>query len=273
MTVEDQEGSAQSKTRRDPVTWNDLKTNPGAVGLESVLFEISKLRVLSQWSLPADLFKPIAPSVVRLYRERAATDALYELRRHPAATRYTYLAAFCQQRQAEIIDSLIELLILVVRRIETTANKRIGKQVVEEMRNKVDNKPRLLRQVAQASLNGPEKTIREGIYPVMSQKQCEAIVSEKETKDTFHDRVYLRMRSSYRDHYRRMMPGLFQMLEFCSNNDAHQPVVEAIAFLKRSLGTPGVWYPAEEHPPLDGVVRPLWHDLVVEKDAQGEIGR
>ena len=266
----DQDEPEQSKTRPDRVRWSDLKTSPGAIGLESVLFETDKLRVLSQLALPADLFGQVSPSVVRLYRERAATDTLYELRRHPDATRYTYLAAFCQQRQAEIIDSLIELLILVVRRIETTANKRVGKQVIEEMRNKVDNKPRLLRRVAQAALNGPEKTIREGIYPVMSQKQCEAIVSEKETKDTYHDRVYLRMRSSYRDHYRRMMPGLLQMLEFCSNNDAHQPVVEAIAFLKRSLGTSGVWYPAEEHPPLDGVIRPLWHDLVVEKDAQGE---
>jgi hypothetical protein len=137
------------------------------------------------------------------------------------------LAAFCQQRQAEIIDSLIELLILVVRRIETTANKRVGKQVVEEMRNKVDNKPRLLRRVAQASLNGPEKTIREGIYPVMSQKQCEAIVSEKETKDTYHDRVYLRMRSSYRDHYRRMMPGLLTgshgiLAFFCAARTQHE---------------------------------------------------
>jgi Tn3 transposase DDE domain len=268
--VLDQNEPEPSKTRPDRVRWTDLKTSPGAIGLESVLFETDKLRVLSQLALPADLFQQVSPSVVRLYRERAATDTLYELRRHPDATRYTYLAAFCQQRQAEIIDSLIELLILVVRRIETTANKRVGKQVVEEMRNKVDNKPRLLRRVAQASLNGPEKTIREGIYPIMSQKQCEAIVSEKETKDTYHDRVYLRMRSSYRDHYRRMMPGLLQMLEFRSNNDAYQPLVEAIAFLKRSLGTAGVWYPVEEHPPLDGVVRPLWHDLVVEKDAQGE---
>jgi TnpA family transposase len=268
--VEDQEGSAQSKTRQDPVTWNDLKTNPGAVGLESVLFEIDKLRVLSQLTLPADLFKPIAPSVVRLYRERAATDTLYELRRHPDATRYTYLAAFCQLRQAEIIDSLIELLLLVVRRIETTANKRVGKQVIDEMRNRVDNKPRLLRKVAQAALDGPEKTIREGIYPVMSQKQCEAIVNEQEEKNSYHGRLYERMRTSYSRHYRRMLPGLLNMLEFRSNNDAHQPLIEAIALLKRSLGTGGAWYPSEEHPPLDGVVRPLWHNLVVEKDAQGE---
>jgi hypothetical protein len=265
----DQDEPGPSKTRPERVHWNDLKTNPGAIGLESVLFETDKLRVLSQLTLPNDLFKQVSPSVVRLYRERAATDTVYELRRHPDATRYTYLAAFCQLRQAEIIDDLIDLLILVFRRIETTANKRIGKQVVDEARNKVDNKPRLLRRVAQAALDGPEKTIREGIYPVMSPKQCEAIVSE-ETKETYHDRVYQRMRSSYRDHYRRMMPGILQMLEFRSNNDAYQPLVEAIALLKRSLGTSGVWYPIEEQPPMAGVVRPLWHDLIVQKDAQGE---
>ncbi len=192
----DQDEPERSKTRPDRVQWSDLKTSPGAIGLESVLFETDKLRVLSQLALPADLFGHVSPSVVQLYRDRAATDTLYELRRHPDATRYTYLAAFCQQRATEIIDSLIELLILVVRRIETTANKRVGKQVVEEMRNKVDNKPRLLRRVAQAALDGPEKTISEDIYPVMNKKQCEAIISEKETKDTYHDRVYLRMRSS-----------------------------------------------------------------------------
>ena len=124
--VLDQNEPEPSKTRPDRVRWTDLKTSPGAIGLESVLFETDKLRVLSQLALPADLFGQVSPSVVRLYRERAATDTLYELRRHPDATRYTYLAAFCQQRQAEIIDSLIELLILVVRRIETTAIQTLG---------------------------------------------------------------------------------------------------------------------------------------------------
>jgi len=104
----------------------------------------------------------------------------------------------------------------------------------------------------------------------MSQKQCEAIVNEQEEKDSYHGRLYERMRTSYSRHYRRMLPGLLNMLEFRSNNDAHQPLIEAIALLKRSLGTGGAWYPSEEHPPLDGVVRPLWHNLVVEKDAQGE---
>jgi len=86
------------------ITWQDLKTSPGAVGLESVLHEIDKLRVLLQLALPADLFEQVSPKVVTLYRERAATETLHELRRHPDATRYTLLAAFCQQRMGEVTD-------------------------------------------------------------------------------------------------------------------------------------------------------------------------
>jgi hypothetical protein len=52
---------------------------------------------------------------------------------------------FANRGQAEIIDDLIDLLILTFRRIETTATKRIGKQVVDEARDNVDNKPRLLK--------------------------------------------------------------------------------------------------------------------------------
>jgi len=173
------------------------------------------------------------------------------------------------QRKAEIIDSLIDVLLLVIRRIENNAAKRIGKQVVVEAKQRVENKPRLLRQVAQVALDHPNKTIRKGIYPVMSREKCFAIVNEEPEAD-YHDRVYLRMRSSYRDHYRRMMPGLLNMLEFRSNNEIHQPVIEALALLKRYIGVPGAYYPPEEDPPIEGVVRPMWHELVREKDKQGE---
>jgi len=251
------------------VRWRDLKASPGAIGLESVLVETDKLRVLSSLALPADLFDAVSPRVARLYRERAATEGITELRRHPVATRYTYLAAFCLQRKAEIIDSLIDVLLLVIRRIENNAAKRIGKQVVVEAKQRVENKPRLLRQVAQVALDHPNKTIRKGIYPVMSREKCFAIVNEEPEAD-YHDRVYLRMRSSYRDHYRRMMPGLLNMLEFRSNNEIHQPVIEALALLKRYIGVPGAYYPPEEDPPIEGVVRPMWHELVREKDKQGE---
>ena len=74
---EEEERSTASATRREMITWRDLKTNPGAVGLESVLYEIDKLRVLSQLALPLDLFGDASPAVIGLYRQRAATETLY----------------------------------------------------------------------------------------------------------------------------------------------------------------------------------------------------
>jgi TnpA family transposase len=269
LAQDDEPPPVTAETRRAPVTWQDLKTSPGAVGLESVLHEIDKLRVLLQLALPADLFEQVSPKVVTLYRERAATETLYELRRHPDATRSTLLAAFCQQRTGEVTDGLVDLLLLVIRRIGAKAEKHVKKQYLDEI-STVEGKQRLLRQVAEAALAGPEKTIRAGIYPVMSEEKCKAILKEYQAKGEYQEQVYQRMRASYRDHYRRMVPLLVNMLDVRSNNTTHRPVVEALALVKRYAGTPGVYYPVDETVPIAGVVRPMWRDLVLEKDKEGE---
>src|SRR5437764_12357428 len=54
------------------------------------------------------------------------------------------------------------------------------------------------------------------------------------------------MRSSYRDHYRRMVPLLVNMLDVRSSNSMHQPVVRALYLVKRYAGTPGGYYPVDE---------------------------
>src|SRR5256714_4949953 len=275
VVIEEQDEQAedeqptQETARREIITWQDLKTNPGAVGLESVLYEIDKLRVLSQLALPADLFGEASPHVITLYRQRAATETLYELRRHPDATRYTYLAAFCLQRAAEVTDSLVDLLLLVVHRIGAKAEKRVGKQFLDEVR-RVDNKPRLLYQMADAAVAHPEKTIRAGIFSAVSEEQCKAIVKEYKAKGSYQQQVYLKMRSSYRDHYRRMVPRLLNMLDVRSSNSMHQPVVRALILFKRYAGPPGIFYPLDEEGPIEGVVRPMWQEVVVEKDKDGE---
>jgi hypothetical protein len=203
--------------------------------LESVLHEIDKLRVLLQLAPPVDLFEQVSPKVVTLYRERAATETLYELRRHPDATRYTLLSAFCQQRTGEVTDSLVDLLLLVIRRIGAKAEKHVKKQYLDEIQT-VEGKQRLLRQVAEAALADPEKTIRAGIFPIMSEEKCKAILKEYQAKGEYQEQVYQRMRASYRDHYRRMIPLLVNMLDVRSNNTAHRPVADALVLVKRVVG-------------------------------------
>ena len=77
------------------------------------------------------------------------------------------------------------------------------------------------------------------------------------------------IRNSYQGHYRRMVPKLLAALEFRSNNERHRPVMQALELVKRFADTKLRTFPIEEEVPLEGVVRGLWRDAVVEKDAAG----
>ncbi len=66
-----------------------LKTDPGAVGLDSFLTEIKKLKLIRAVGLPPDLFTGISEKLLKTYRNRASTESPYDLRRHKDAIRYT----------------------------------------------------------------------------------------------------------------------------------------------------------------------------------------
>jgi hypothetical protein len=66
-----------------------------------------------------------------------------------------------------------------------------------------------------------------------------------------------------------MVPKLLVALEFRSNNERHRPVMQALELVKRFADTKVRTFPADEEAPLDGVVRGLWLDAVVEKDSAG----
>lgn len=70
-----------------------LKTDPGRLGLKSLLKEIEKLHRIRELELPSTLFNHAAPKLVEQYRRRASTEPPRELRRHPTAIRYTLVAA------------------------------------------------------------------------------------------------------------------------------------------------------------------------------------
>ena len=114
----------------DLATWHDLKLNPGPVGVKSVRQEIAKLRTLVHLKLPEDPFSTVPTKVLSRYRQRAATETLHELRRYPDATPYALLAAFCWQRRHELLDTLIDLLLLIIHKIGTRAEKRVDKELL-----------------------------------------------------------------------------------------------------------------------------------------------
>jgi hypothetical protein len=107
--------------------FSQLQTDPGPVGLASVLIELEKLEHLRRLDLPVDLFADVPPKILQGYRLRAATEPPREMRLHPAPIRYTLLATFCWQRRQEVIDELVELLIRLIHRIACGPKKKSSK--------------------------------------------------------------------------------------------------------------------------------------------------
>jgi len=254
----------------EQVTLLHLRQDPGRVGLNTMLTEIAKLRRLRELSLPPDLFTGFARKVLHVYRNRASIEEPSRLRANTEPMRLTLLATLCTLRAQEITDALVELLIQLVHRIVTRAEERVETEYVNELK-RLAGKDRLLYQIADAAIKQPDGVVREVIYPVASEALLRDYIKEYESKGPlYRRRVHTVMRSSYSHHYRRMVPELMDILEFRTNNDLYRPVVRALQLVKDYVRSPRQYYPEEESIPLKDIVKSKWHDLVVEKDDDGE---
>ncbi len=251
----------------------ELKSDPGKVSLETLLREVDKLAAVRALELPADLFADVSEKLVDAWRARAARSFPSDLRDMPTPIMLTLLAALCWVRAAEITDALVDLLIELVHKVNTRADRRVEKELTEDLR-RVRGKENILFRLAEAAVDHPDDLVREALYPVVGEKTLRELVKEAKANDqVFQARVRTVLRSSYSNHYRRMLPALLAALDFRCNNTAYRPVMVAMELLARyaSIGGKVRFYDTHTLAPLDGVVPKAWREAVV--DEKGRIER
>jgi TnpA family transposase len=248
-----------------------LRLDPGPVGVESALSEIAKLRSLRAIGLPPDLFQGYTPRLVERLRRRIAAESPSHIREHPQAIRMTLLAALVYQRTQEVTDALVTLLIQIIHRIGKRAERRVEAAYLNDLK-RVAGKTRILYRIADAALEHPDEPVREVVFPIANEQTLRDLVAEyKAQGGAYRQQVQEVMRSSYRNHYRQILPALLEALDFRSNNMAYQPVIQALAVVREYVSSGLVWYPLESSPPLEGVVPSSWEDIVTEQDSAGEV--
>jgi len=201
-----------------------------------MLVEIDKLVAVRAIGLPAGLFGEVASKVVAAWRGRAAVESPSHLRTHPMPLRLTLLAALLHEREREITDTLVDLLIATVHRISARAEKKVTTELVNAFK-RVGGKENILFQVAaEASLAAPDDPVRQVVFPAVSggEQTLRELVHEFKTKGPVYRRtVATTLKASYTNHYRRGLIRLLGVLAFRSSNTAHQPVIEALALIRR----------------------------------------
>ena len=255
----------------DEIPLNQLKQEAGGVGLKSLKAELSKLKTIEELALPTALFEGLNERLVDRYRQRVETESLTEIRRHPDPIRYLLLSAFCYQRAQEIVDSIIELFILLVHRLESRSRKRAASEIVATAQES-ENHDQMLYQIAVAALSDPEGTVKDVIYPVANETQLETVVENLgEGGKSFKERFHTKMRRSYTRYYRRLLPLILKALEFRSDSLNLKPLLAAIELLQASAELPSAKpYPEETEVPMDGVLSAEWQESVMVSGKRGE---
>src|SRR5215813_5560428 len=98
---EQMEGTEEGAQRREaqPVsTLEQIRKDPGRVGLATMLEEMAKLRRIRELALPDNLFAGIASRVLKVYRNRASVEEPSRMSAHSKAKRLTLLSALCVMR-------------------------------------------------------------------------------------------------------------------------------------------------------------------------------
>jgi len=220
------------------------------------------------------VFGGASDRIVAAWRARAARMYPSDFADCGEPVRYALLVALCWTRQAELVDGLVELLVGLIHRINARAERRVEKELIDELAN-VPGKRGIFTKIIDAVLEHPDDTVREAVYPVVpgGVKTLSALARElKATERAVAEKVRYQLRGSYSHYYRRMLAPLLAALEFRCNNSACRPVMDAIGLLARYAGTGSDQrlYAAGEKVPVDGVVPKAWLDAVIDDDGRVE---
>jgi TnpA family transposase len=252
-----------------------VKSVPGNVSLNSMLAEVRKLQAARAVGLPRGLFADVAPKVVSGWRTRAAVESPSHLRRRlgkSPQTTVTLPAALLWEREREVTDSLVDLLIATVHRIGARAEQRVTKELISAFQ-KVKGKENILFAIAEASLERPSDAVREVVYPAVrgGEATLRELVREYKTHGpAYRQSVQTTLKASYTGHYRAGLIELLGVLEFRSTNTAHQPVVRALDLIARYARAGNLtYYPAGESAPEHKGTAGEWADLVYRADKRG----
>ncbi|WBP92110.1 hypothetical protein [Kitasatospora cathayae] len=144
-------------------------------------------------------FADVAPRVLTGWRQRAVVESPSHLRRRSPESAVTLLAALLVEREREVTDCLVDLLIATVHRIGARAEQKVTNELINAFK-RVSGKENLLFQIAEASLAEPGGEVREVVFPAVrgGEQTLKELVHEYRTKGPVYRRtVQTTLRASY----------------------------------------------------------------------------
>ncbi|MEY9323542.1 TnpA family transposase [Sinorhizobium fredii] len=246
--------------------FNTMRGDAGQASLDNILSMTAKLAFIQKLDLPRDILSATGKAWVEQIVRRVAGEKAWEMRRHPSAKQIGLYAIYLSSRQAQLTDAMVDLLLETVHKIGTRSKRKVVGDIAKDI-ERVYGKERLLVEIASASIDEPAGRVCDVIFPIVGKDKLAAIVKESQAKGALDRRIYKVMRSSWANHYRRMLPSLLSVLEFRSNNTVWRPVLVALDWI-RSKVDDGCRFVPMQDVPFDEVIPARWRSSVIDDDGR-----
>lgn len=165
-----------------------LKQDPGRVGLESFLDEAQKLKIIRDFHIAESIVNGIPKSFLQKMKSRFASESLHEIKRHESHILYALFAFFLFMREREIVDDMIDLLIMIVHKIEAKSEKRVTRELFKDfIKNK--DKDSMLKKVLSASIESPNEKVSDVVYPIAGGEDAVKSILKALSNGVFYTRI------------------------------------------------------------------------------------
>ena len=162
------------------------------------------------------------------------------------------MGCFLHVRALEVTEDITRMTIDLIQRLGTRSEKQLHRAWLVDL-ERVAGKMQILSDGAEAVIESPDGIVREVIFPRVREETFRNLVVEfhvigpqlRLLRQTIMERKFAR-------HYRRMLPTILENLPFRSDN-RFQPIIEALAFIRRHVGNHHRSFPQTETVPIAGI--------------------
>ena len=214
------------------LTLTELKQDQVQLKIDSILVEVKKYQALSTIVIPNTIEHLGSRKLLEKYYKRVLALSPSHLKNNAAPIRYAYLAIFCLIKKQMMTDTLTDLLLKLLKRILTKAERSVDKALALDNK-RVKGKMGTLLVLAKKSIDYPDGIIKNTIYPDITQERLTEIINDLgEDGQWYRNQVKTKALSLYSHNNRRIVWALMGVLDFDANPELHG-YLNALNFIKK----------------------------------------
>lgn len=258
----DEENEAEQNAI-EGIVLSDLKRDKSYLHKGSILYEITKYNFLKKIQAPEELcYNP--RNLLLKYVECIKSRAPSQLKVQSDLSRYSQMAIFCAVKSQQSADTLTDLLLKILHRIQKRAERHVEQYVLTEIK-KVKGKFDTLLTLAETLKKNPKGIIEKEVYPKVPTAELEAIIKELHHRQKWYqNQVRVKALSLYSHGYRQLLKNLLKTLSFDTNRSDLRELLVAVELIKDGE----IERDIEKLPYLDPILK-SWGE-VIEKGPQNK---